>query len=60
MSKIVFYVNAINGGGAERVMVNLAKYFSENGYDTTLVTSFRDTKPNIPKPAKTPTNGNWR
>ena len=43
MSKIVFYVNAINGGGAERVMVNLAKYFSENGYDTTLVTSFRDT-----------------
>lgn len=43
MSKIVFYVNAINGGGAERVMVNLAKFFSENGYDTTLVTSFRDT-----------------
>lgn len=40
IGKIVFYVNAINGGGAERVMVNLAKFFSENGYDTTLVTSF--------------------
>lgn len=41
--KILFYINAIHDGGAERVMVNLAKYFSENGYDTLLVTSFRDT-----------------
>ena len=43
MKKIMFYINAIHDGGAERVMVNLAKYFSENGYDATLVTSFRDT-----------------
>lgn len=43
MKKIMFYINAIHDGGAERVMVNLAKYFSENGYDTTLVTSFQDT-----------------
>lgn len=43
MKKIMFYINAIHDGGAERVMVNLAKYFSEYGYDTTLVTSFRDT-----------------
>ncbi len=43
MKKIMFYINAIHDGGAERVMVNLAKYFSENGYDTTLITSFRDT-----------------
>lgn len=43
MKKIMFYINAIHDGGAERVMVNLAEYFSENGYDTTLVTSFRDT-----------------
>lgn len=43
MKKIMFYINAIHDGGAERVMVNLAKYFSENGYDTSLVTSFRDT-----------------
>ena len=42
MSKIMFYINAINGGGAERVMVNLASYFSENDYDTILVTSCRD------------------
>lgn len=39
----MFYINTINGGGAERVMVNLAKCFSENGYDTSLVTSFRNT-----------------
>lgn len=43
MKKIIFYINAIHDGGAERVMVNLAKYFSEAGYDTSLVTSFRDT-----------------
>lgn len=43
MHKIMFYINAINGGGAGRVMVNLANYFSENGYDTMLVTSFRNT-----------------
>lgn len=43
MGKILFYINAINGGGAERVMVNLAKYFSENEYETVLVTSFQDT-----------------
>lgn len=42
MKKIMFYINAIHDGGAERVMVNLAKYFSEAGYDTSLVTSFRD------------------
>lgn len=43
MKKIMLYINVIYGGGAERVMVNLAKYFSENGYDTTLVTSFWNT-----------------
>lgn len=41
--KILFYINAIHDGGAERVMVNLAKYFSDTGYETILVTSFRDT-----------------
>lgn len=38
----MFYINAIHDGGAERVMINLAKYFSENKYVTILVTSFRD------------------
>lgn len=43
MTKILFYINTIHGGGAARVMVNLAKYFSEDGYEAILVTSFRDT-----------------
>lgn len=42
MRKIFLYINAINGGGAERVMVNLAQALAEQGIDTTLVTSFRD------------------
>lgn len=42
MKKVMFYINAIHDGGAERVMVNLARYFSENEYDVILVTSFRD------------------
>lgn len=40
--KILFYINAIHDGGAERVMINLAKYFSDTRYETILVTSFRD------------------
>ena len=39
----MFYINAIHDGGAERVMINLADYFSRQGYKTILVTSFRDT-----------------
>jgi len=42
MKKIVFYINAIHDGGAERVMVNLANHFSQIGYESILVTSFRD------------------
>lgn len=41
MRKIMLYINTINGGGAERVMVNLARALVEAGVDTTLVTSFR-------------------
>lgn len=40
--KIMFYINAIHHGGAERVMCNLATQFSERGYDCVLLTSFRD------------------
>lgn len=43
MKKIMFYINTIHKGGAERVMINLADYFSRQGYKTILVTSFRDT-----------------
>lgn len=42
MRKVFLYINAINGGGAERVMVNLARVLAEQGIDATLVTSFRD------------------
>ncbi len=40
--KILFYINAIHHGGAERVMCNLATQFSEHGDDCILTTSFRD------------------
>ena len=42
MKHLMFYINAINGGGAERVMVNLAGNFAAEGVKVTLVTSFRD------------------
>lgn len=42
MKKLLFYINAIHHGGAERVMVNLANEFSRKGYKVILVTSFRD------------------
>ncbi len=39
---IMFYINAIHDGGAERVIIQLAYHFSEIGYRSILVTSFRD------------------
>ena len=52
MKKIMFYINTINTGGAERVIVNLSKYFSEHGWNVVLVTSFKgdneyETAPNV-------------
>ena len=38
--KILFYINTLGHGGAERVMSNLANEFSKKDYDVTLVTSF--------------------
>lgn len=40
MNTVLFYINAINGGGAERVMVNLANQFSGCSYNVLLVTSY--------------------
>ena len=40
--KIAFYINAIHEGGAERVMVNLASNFANEGDDVILITSFKD------------------
>lgn len=40
MKRLMFYINAINGGGAERVMTNLASQFADNDYDVIFVTSY--------------------
>lgn len=40
--KIAFYINAIHEGGAERVMVNLASNFANEGDNVILITSFKD------------------
>ena len=41
MKTIMFYINNIFGGGAERVITQLANQFADHGYDAILVTSFR-------------------
>lgn len=38
--KILFYINLIDFGGAERVVVNLANEFSKRGHETVIVTSY--------------------
>lgn len=38
--KILFYIDALGGGGAERVIANLANGMSLKGHDIILVTSF--------------------
>lgn len=37
---LLFYINSIGGGGAERVIVHVASLFSKNGYNVIMVTSF--------------------
>ncbi len=39
---LMFYINAIHDGGAERVMLQLAKRFAQAGWRSVLVTSFVD------------------
>lgn len=38
--KILFYINSLGRGGAERVMCNLATAFSEHNHESIIVTSF--------------------
>lgn len=40
--RLLFYINAIHQGGAERVMLQLCQRFLEHGYEPLLVTSFVD------------------
>lgn len=42
MKKILFYINSIHEGGAERVMTNLANTFAKRGHECVMVTSFVD------------------
>ena len=39
--KIAFYIGSLNKGGAERVFVNLADYFTKQGYRVYMVTQYR-------------------
>ena len=39
---LMFYINTIHGGGAERVILQLAYRFAQAGYRSILVTSFVD------------------
>jgi glycosyltransferase involved in cell wall biosynthesis len=41
MQSIMFYINSLRRGGAERVFATLANSFTNAGYDVTFVTSFR-------------------
>lgn len=41
---LMFYINTIEFGGAERVMVNLCNHFCEQGYRVVLVTSYKSEK----------------
>ena len=38
--KLMFYINTLQTGGAERVMSQLAGHFQQRGYDVILVTSY--------------------
>lgn len=39
--KIAFYISSLRKGGAERVFVNLAGYFQEQGYRVVMVTQYQ-------------------
>lgn len=39
--KILFYINVLAGGGAERVITNLANYFNAKQYEVMVVNTFR-------------------
>lgn len=44
MKTLMFYINSLNKGGAERVFVQLAECFAQRGYRSVLVTSFVNTE----------------
>ena len=40
MKTIIFYINTVSGGGAEKVIIQLAHYFANKGFRSVLLTSF--------------------
>ncbi len=44
MKTVIFYINTISGGGAERVIIQVAHHFANNGFRAILLTSFVDKK----------------
>ena len=52
MRKLMFYINTIHHGGAERVMTLLTGALAERGYDCTLITSFPDEQWEYPLSSK--------
>ena len=40
--KILFYINTLGRGGAERALVNVSGGLAENGHEVVLVTSFSE------------------
>ena len=40
MGSVAFYIGSLKKGGAERVFVNLATYFLEQGCNVTMVTQY--------------------
>lgn len=41
MKKIALFINSLQKGGSERVIVNLAEYFHGKGYEVLLVTQYK-------------------
>ena len=41
MKKILFYINTLENGGAERAICNTASYFAEHDWKVILLTSYR-------------------
>lgn len=41
MKRIALFINSLQKGGSERVMVNLAEYFHNQGYDVILITQYQ-------------------
>ena len=38
--KVLFYINVLSGGGAERVIANLSNQFSNDNFEVVLVTTY--------------------